>query len=119
MPSWLGHQQNPFFKPPREATSPAMSYSLPISPSYRKPIFEAVGLQALLGFLSLLILDGGDCARICGAALLAFWGGAIVLIWRHRHAPTKTDLELLRFGYIHALVIAFIVIHLVWASKGL
>jgi hypothetical protein len=92
--------------------------SLPFSPSYRKPVFEAVALQALLGILSLMILDGGDCAHICGAALVAFWGGATVLIWRHPHSPTKTDLELVRFGYLPVLVIAFAVIHLVWAVKG-
>lgn len=64
------------------------------------------------------MLDGGDCARISGAALLAFWGGAVVLIWRHRHTPTKTDLELIRFGYVPVLIIAFLVIHLVWVAKG-
>ncbi|MFM8790890.1 MAG: hypothetical protein ACKOKG_04555 [Verrucomicrobiota bacterium] len=95
-----------------------MSYTLPISPSYRKPVFEAVVLQFILGILSLMILDGGDCARICGAALLAFWGGAVVLIWRHRHSPTKTDLELIRFGYLPVVVIAFVVIHLAWAARG-
>lgn len=96
-----------------------MGYALPISPRYRRAIFEAVGLQILLGGLSLFMLDGGDCARICGAALIAFWGGAIVLICRRRHKPTKTDLELVRFGYVPVLAIAFVVIHLVWALRGL
>ena len=32
-----------------------MNYSLPISPSYRNPVFEAVALQVLLGLFSLLI----------------------------------------------------------------
>jgi len=95
-----------------------MSYSLSISQNYRRPIFEAVVLQVILGILSLMILDGGDCARICGAALLAFWGGAVVLIWRHPHTPTKTDLELVRFGYLPVVVIAFVVIRLVWAARG-
>lgn len=74
-------------------------------------------LQVILGILSLMILDGGDCARICGAALLAFWGGAIVLIWRHPQTPTKTDLELVRFGYLPVVVITFVVIHLVWTAS--
>jgi hypothetical protein len=95
-----------------------MSFSLPISPSYRKPVFEAVALQVILGILSLLILDGGNCARICGASLLAFWGGAVVLIWRHPHAPSKMDLELIRFGYLPVVVIASVVIHLAWAARG-
>jgi hypothetical protein len=70
----------------------ARSYSLPISPTYRKPIFEAVALQALFTLLSGLILDGGTTARICGIALVAFWGGAAVLIWRRPQLPTRTDI---------------------------
>lgn len=95
-----------------------MTHSLPISPSYRRPVFEAVGLQVLIGFLSLLILDGGTTARICGIALVAFWGGAAVLIWRRPQSPTRTDIELLRFGYLPLVVIAFLLVHLIWAIRG-
>ena len=73
-----------------------MSYSLPISSSYRKPIFEAVALQAILSLLSLMILDGGDTARVCGIALIAFWGGVTVLIYRHPKSPSKIDIHLIR-----------------------
>jgi hypothetical protein len=96
-----------------------MSFSLPISQSYRRPIYEALGLQVFLGILASMILDGGDCAHICGAALLAFWAGTAVLIWRHRQTPSKRDLELIRFGYVPVLVITFVVVHLVWLAKGL
>jgi len=95
-----------------------MSYSLPISPSYRKPIFEALVLQVLLGLFSLLILDGGTTARICGIALVAFWGGATVLIWRRPQSPTKTDIELLRFGYLPLAVLAFFLVHFIWNLRG-
>jgi hypothetical protein len=94
-----------------------MSYSLPISPGYRKPILEAIAFQALLGLLSSLVLDGGDLRHICGAAVLAFWGGAAVLIWRHPHDPSRMELELVRFGYLPVLIIAFAVIHRVWIMK--
>jgi hypothetical protein len=95
-----------------------MSYSLPISPNYRIPIFEAVALQALLGLLSMLILDGGTTARICGIALVAFWGGATVLIWRRPQSPTKTDVELIRFGYLPLVVVAFFLVHFIWNLRG-
>jgi hypothetical protein len=77
-----------------------MSYSLPISPHYRRAIFTAVALQVIIGILSLMILDGRECAQICGAAILAFWGGVIVLIVRHPQSPTYTDIRLIRFGYL-------------------
>jgi hypothetical protein len=75
-----------------------MSYSLPISPEYRRPVFEAIVLQALLGLISGMVLDGGDCRHICGVALIAFWSGAAVLMLRHPKHPTKKDLELVRFA---------------------
>ena len=95
-----------------------MKHSLPISPSYRKPVFEAVGLQVLLGFLSLPILDGGTTARICGIALVAFWGGAAVLIWRRPQSPTRTDIELLRFGYLPLVVVPFFLVHFIGTLRG-
>ena len=95
-----------------------MSYSLPISPTYRKPVFEAVALQALLGLLSMLILDGGTTARICGIALVAFWGGATVLIWRRPQSPTKTDIELIRFGYLPLVLMAFFLVQFIWNLRG-
>ena len=95
-----------------------MTHLVPISPSYRRPVFEAVGLQVLLGFLSLLILDGGTTARICGIALVAFWAGAAVLIWRHPHTPTRTDITFVRFGYLPVVVLAFFLVHFIWHVRG-
>jgi hypothetical protein len=95
-----------------------MTHSLPVSPHYRKPIFEAVVMQVLLGLLSLLILDGGTTARICGIALVAFWGGAAVLIWRRPQSPTRTDIQLLRFGYLPLVVLAFFLVHFIWTMRG-
>jgi hypothetical protein len=95
-----------------------MTNPLPISSSYSRPVFEAVGLQVLLGVLSLLILDGGTTARICGIALVAFWGGATLLIWRRPQSPTRTDIELLRFGYLPLVVIAFSLVRFIWTLRG-
>lgn len=95
-----------------------MRLPLPISPKYDSPIFEAVGLQILLGLLSYLILDGGATAQICGIALVAFWGGAAVLIWRHPQSPSRIDVELIRFGYLPVVVLAFFLVGLIWQLKA-
>src|SRR5258706_80697 len=95
-----------------------MKTSLPISPSYRTPIFEAVALQLVLGLLSSLILDGGATARICGIALVAFWSGATLLIWRRPVSPTRSDLQLIRFGYLPLVVVAFFLVHGIWQLRG-
>jgi hypothetical protein len=96
-----------------------MNYSLPISPHYRKAIFEAVGLQVVIGFLSLMILDGGGCAQICGAALVAFWVAVIIQIWRNPQTPTYTDIRLIRFGYLPLVVFAGFLVHFIWHLKGI
>jgi hypothetical protein len=95
-----------------------MTHPLPISRKYRTPIFEAVGLQLLIGFLSLLILDGGTTARICGIALIGFWGGIAVLIWRHPWTPTRMDILILRFGYLPVVFIAYFLVPFIWTMRG-
>jgi hypothetical protein len=94
-----------------------MTYSLPITSSYRRPIFQALTLQVPVGLFSLMILDGGDCARMCGIALLAFWGGAAVLIWRRPQTPAKTDLALIRLGYGLVVAMAFVLVPAIWAAR--
>jgi hypothetical protein len=79
---------------------------------------DAVALQFIVGIMSMMILDGGTTALLCGIALVAFWGGATVLIWRHPHTPTKTDIELIRFGYLPLAVLAFFLVHFTWSLKG-
>jgi len=96
-----------------------MSTLLPISPAYRKADFEALTIQAILGVFSLLILDGGATARYCGIALFAFWGGATVLIWRRPLSPTRMDIELIRFGYLPVIALAFFLASYVWHLRGL
>jgi uncharacterized membrane protein len=95
-----------------------MSYTLPISSSYRTPIFEAVGLQVVLGILSMMILDGGTTARICGIALVAFWSGVTVLIYRHPKSPSKIDVQLIRFGYLPLVIFAGFLVHFIWHFRG-
>ena len=95
-----------------------MKLRLPISAEYDSPIFQAVALQIILGLLSFMILDGGAVAQICGIALLAFWGGAAVLIWRHPQSPSKLDLSLIRVGYLPVIVITLFLGHFVWHLRG-
>lgn len=91
---------------------------LPISTKYDSPIFEAVSLQIVLSLLSLLVLDGGRVAQVFGIALVAFWGGATVLIWRHAKSPSRVDLQVIRFGYFPVLLMAFFLVAGIWRLRG-
>ncbi len=96
-----------------------MRLRLPISASYDRPIFEALAMQIVLGLLSGMILDGGLVAQFCGIALVAFWTGAAVLIWRHPQSPSKLDLSLVRVGYLPVVALAFFVAPVVWRLRGI
>lgn len=96
----------------------AMNYRLPISPVYRTAIFEALTLQVLAAVFSLMILDLGQMAQICGIAIVAFWAGATTLICRHRQSPTTTDITLVRFGFLLVIVISFFLIGFIWHLRG-
>jgi len=91
---------------------------LPISTKYDRAIYEAVALQVLFGLFGLMILDGGGIAQICGIALVAFWGGAAVLIWRHPQSPSRADIELIRFGYLPLIIISVFLSGAVWHWRG-
>ena len=96
-----------------------MTYALPIAPRYRRPIFEALALQSAVVLLSGLALDFGQARQICGFALLAFWGGALVLILRRRLDPTPLDLSLLRIGYLLVLILTAFFAPVIWHLRGL
>jgi len=97
----------------------ALGYRLPISEAYDSPIIDAVAIQIVLGLLSLLILDGGTTARVCGMALVAFWSGVAVQICRNPRSPSRVDLQLIRFGYLPVVVIAFFLAQWIWHLRGL
>ena len=96
-----------------------MRLPLPISPKYDSAIYEALAVQVVVGVLGLLVLDGGMTAQICGIALLAFWSGVGILIYRHPHTPSKADLALIRVGYFPVLVISFSLACGIWRLRGL
>lgn len=93
--------------------------AIPISTDYDRPIFEALAVQVVIGILSLMNLDGGRVAQVCGVALVAFWSGAAVLICRHPHRPSRTDLQLIRFGYLPVVVVAFFLVNWIWYLRQL
>jgi hypothetical protein len=102
-----------------------MRTTLPISASYRRAVFEALALQVILGILAMMVLDGGHIAHTTGIAVLAFWTGAAVIIFRRPTTPTPTDLWLIRFGFLPLIVVTFALAewiwswHWIWRIRGL
>lgn len=91
---------------------------LPIAAKYDSAIYDALLLQIVLGILSAMILDGGVMAQVCGIALVAFWGGVAVLIWRQPQSPSRVDIGLIRFGYLPLIIISGFLSGFVWHLRG-
>lgn len=87
-----------------EGIARLMWTNVPISERYRGPLWGALVLQTVTVALSVLVLDFGVTARCCLVALLGFWGGTAVLLWRRPRNPTRADRWLIRWGYLPLVV---------------
>ena len=77
------------------------------------------GATLFLAVVGLLMIDPVGIAQVFGIALVAYWGGVTVLIWRHPQSPSRVDLALIRFGYLPVIVIAFLLSGSIWHLRGL
>ena len=84
----------------------------------RRAIVFALGYQIALLLLSLMATDGGQIGQICLFAFVAFWGGAIITIWRRRLNPTKFDIFIIRAGYVPLCVITVLLTSWIWELRG-
>ena len=83
--------------------------TLPLSPAYRSAIWFALALQIPIALVLVLLLDGGHLTRIGGYSMIAFWLGALAIVWRRPERPTLFDLAYVRMGYLPILGIAVLV----------
>jgi hypothetical protein len=95
-----------------------MSSEGPISERYRPSLRMAVVLPSIIFVLSVLMLDGGETARLSGIGLFVFWAWVLVAIWQRPGNPTAVDLMLIRWG-CPPLVVGFqVAIHCAWHWRG-
>ena len=70
-----------------------------VSEAYHSPLFFALALQIPIALLCLLMLDGGQTAKVCGVAMAAHWLGVTLILHRRPLAPTVADLTFLRWAF--------------------
>jgi len=86
--------------------------------SYANATKSALGQQAIILFLAIGILDGGDILNMCLIAFVAFWVGT-GLIWRRRpQTPTKLDLMVIQAGYFPLCILSFLLVQWFWKLRG-
>lgn len=71
-----------------------------VAEDYRSPVMFALALQIPIAIICLLMLDGGQLARICGIAMAAHWAGILLVMARRRHSPSMTDIVFIRLGFL-------------------
>jgi hypothetical protein len=74
------------------------------SPDYYRAIFAGLKVQAVLGALSLLVLDLGETQRAFLIAFVCQWITVLVIRFRRPHNPTEFDLLFIRYGIIVVLL---------------
>jgi hypothetical protein len=70
----------------------------------------------IASMLAAMILDGGESAHVVACASLGYVGG-LALMASRRHALTKTDELLIRWGFPILCVLSFFVTQLVWVLR--
>ncbi|MEX1229295.1 MAG: hypothetical protein WEB58_03590 [Planctomycetaceae bacterium] len=79
-----------------------------ISPLFRDAFITGLKIQLLLAMLSLMILDSGRTAKICGLSLLGFWIVAALIALQRPWTPTRGDLLFWRWGFVPAFALGIV-----------
>jgi hypothetical protein len=65
------------------------------------------------------MLDGGLCLQLWAFSMAAYWGGCGLILIRRWKAPTKTDIFMIRWGFlILCLVVTPAFSGLIWRLRG-
>ncbi len=80
---------------------------LPVTGRYREAIVFTLIQQVPCALLSMLMLDGGVMARICGITILGFWAAVALMMIRRPLSPTSFDIMFLRWGFFPLYSLVF------------
>lgn len=102
---------------PRPAALP-LPEGVRISPLYRPALRFGGILQAVLGILTALLLDGGRIFGFFGVGFFAYWLIVGLILVRRPLAPTKGDIIFIRWGIVLTLFVAGNCAPFIWKIIG-
>jgi hypothetical protein len=88
-----------------------------LNEAFSRPLIRALILQTLCVFFFSLMLDFGVTLRACWYSSIPFWIGAIVILIRRPHTPTRGDLAYLRWGLLFFIPLGVLAFLCVWQWK--
>ncbi len=103
-------ETNPY-ESPRADAAPTMppsqvSNGTDYSPAFNRAMRIGLGIQAVLGVLTALVLDAGQQThRAFWVAMLCQWAAVFIILFRRPMSPTAVDLAIVRYGIILLLVV--------------
>jgi hypothetical protein len=68
--------------------------------TYRIAVRDAVMVQAALGFLSAIVIDGGGLLQMWCISMVAYWPMVIMILVRSKSRPNKVDPYVIRWAFI-------------------
>lgn len=90
-----------------------------LSKEHRQALQVSLVFQVVFGILCGLTTDGGMLVQLWFFAILAYWGGFSLMVYRRPVNPTKVDLFLIRWGFpVLLFFIGMPFSILIWRARG-
>lgn len=92
--------------------------SRPISPAYWPPTKTALVYQGIVFILALLMLDMGQTICEAVTAIGAYWLAFGIIVFRRPSSPTRSDIFMIRYGFLLMFVSAAAALPFVGRALG-
>ena len=79
-----------------------------LSPEYDRAVKVAMALQLPTAAVAMMLLDGGQLARLYGCLLAGFWIGVATIASRRPFSPRGTELAVIRWGTVPVFAAAVV-----------
>jgi TatA/E family protein of Tat protein translocase len=89
-----------------------------LSPLYWPALGFGIIVQAILGILTVLMLDMGQAFNVFKISFLCHWLGIFLLFARHPMSPTKADIVFVRWGTPLVMIVIGLIAPIVWKIIG-
>lgn len=87
--------------------------------TYARPLLFALLFQLLfISFVGACCMDLGQSFRACVYASIGYWAGVAVILIRRPRAPTKSDLQFIRWGWMLIVPLGGAAFRWVWSLHG-
>src|SRR5438067_13644423 len=96
-----------------------MKVMVRFSDRYKPCVYFALASAMLLGPLSSLVSDQGECITSYLYSLAVYVGLLVMVLFRRPSAPTKLDLIVIKWGLVLLFLLGLAIYPFAWYLRGL